>query len=232
MRSCASPRPTCSGPSQWIAARTHAKRGISPRSKPRASATSFSIVTRPRCARRPPPTFSVPPRNISPRCARSWRSRRRNRAQAHSRRSHMKLIGPLLTLTVLLIATPATALDSIVGKWKTVDDKTGKVMSDVEIYQQGDKLFGKITGLAEPNYTQGKPKVCTKCAAPDKDKPIVGLVIIKDLSASGDRYKNGTITDPEDGKVYKAEVWTEAAKLKVRGYLGPFYKTQTWVKGD
>ena len=30
----------------------------------------------------------------------------------------------------------------------------------------------------------------------------------------------------------KAEVWTEAAKLKVRGYLGPFYKTQTWVKGN
>ena len=144
----------------------------------------------------------------------------------------MKPIFPLATLTLLLIATPAVALDSIVGKWKTVDDKTGKVLSDVEIYQQGDKLFGKITGLAEPNDPQGKPKVCVKCTGPDKDKPIVGLVIIKDLTASGDRYKNGTIMDPEDGKVYKAELWTEAAKLKVRGYLGPFYKTQTWVKGN
>jgi uncharacterized protein (DUF2147 family) len=102
----------------------------------------------------------------------------------------------------------------------------------VEIYQQGGKLFGKITGLAEPNDAQGKPKICTKCTGADKDKPIVGLVIIKDLTASGDRYKNGTIMDPEDGKVYKAELWTEAAKLKVRGYLGPFYKTQTWVKGN
>lgn len=144
----------------------------------------------------------------------------------------MKSIFPLATLTLLLTATPAVALDSIVGKWKTVDDKTGKVLSDVEIYQQGDKLFGKITGLAEPNDAQGKPKVCAKCTGPDKDKPIVGLVIIKDLTASGDRYKNGTIMDPEDGKVYKAELWTEAAKLKVRGYLGPFYKTQTWVKGN
>jgi uncharacterized protein (DUF2147 family) len=144
----------------------------------------------------------------------------------------MTRVVPLVTLTALLIATPAGALDSIVGKWKTVDDKTGQVKSDVEIYQQGDKLFGKITALAEPNDAQGKPKVCTKCTGPDKNKPVVGLVIIKDLAAGGDRYKNGTITDPEDGKVYKAELWTEAAKLKVRGYLGPFYKTQTWVKAN
>ena len=61
---------------------------------------------------------------------------------------------------------------------------------------------------------------------------MTGLVIIKDLSASGDRYKGGTITDPEDGKIYKAEVWSEADKLKVRGYLGPFYKTQTWTKAN
>ncbi len=144
----------------------------------------------------------------------------------------MKPLVPLLTLTALLVATPGVALDSIVGKWKTVDEKTGKVVSDVEIYQQGGKLFGKIVGLAEPNNAQGKPKVCTKCTGSDKDKPIVGLVIIKDLSASGDRYKDGTIMDPEDGKIYKAEMWTEAAKLKVRGYLGPFYKTQTWLKGS
>jgi len=143
----------------------------------------------------------------------------------------MKRLSALVTMA-LLIATPAVAADAIVGKWKTVDDKTGKMLSDVELYDQGGKLFGKIVGLAEPNDAQGKPKICTKCTGADKDKPIVGLVIIKDLSVSGDRYKNGTILDPEDGKVYKAEVWTEDAKLKVRGYLGPFYKTQTWVKGN
>jgi uncharacterized protein (DUF2147 family) len=135
----------------------------------------------------------------------------------------------LVALT-MLIATPVAALDPLVGKWKTVDDETGKAVSDVELYEQGGKVFGKITGLTEPNDAQGKPKTCSKCTGPDKDKPIVGLVIIKDLSASGDSYKGGTITDPEDGKVYKAELWTEAGKLKVRGYLGPFYKTQTWVK--
>jgi uncharacterized protein (DUF2147 family) len=38
--------------------------------------------------------------------------------------------------------------------------------------------------------------------------------------------------DPDNGKVYTAEVWPEDGKLKVRGYLGPFYRTQTWLKGN
>ena len=46
----------------------------------------------------------------------------------------------------------------------------------------------------------------TECKGADEDKPIVGLMILKDLSPSKDRYKGGTILDPEDGKVYKAEV--------------------------
>ena len=123
------------------------------------------------------------------------------------------------------------AAESPVGRWRTVDDKTGKVVSEVEIYEQGGKIFGKIVGLTEPTDAQGKPKTCSRCTGPDKDKPIVGLVIIKDLGLSGERYKNGTILDPEDGKVYKAEVWVEGGALKVRGYLGFFYRTQTWLKG-
>jgi len=36
--------------------------------------------------------------------------------------------------------------------------------------------------------------------------------------------------DPEDGKVYTAEIWVEEGKLKVRGYVGFFYRTQTWLR--
>jgi uncharacterized protein (DUF2147 family) len=141
-------------------------------------------------------------------------------------------LGFAMALTILVGPGPALAADAPVGKWKTVDEKSGQVTSEVELYEQSGKLFGKIIGLPEPNDAQGKPKTCTKCQGPDKDKPIVGLVIVKDLGPSGDRYKGGTILDPEDGKVYKAEIWSEEGKLKVRGYLGPFYKTQTWLKGS
>ena len=144
----------------------------------------------------------------------------------------MKRLMAALAVGAVTIAGPAAAADNLVGTWQTIDEKTGKVVSDVQLYDQGGKIYGKIVKLTEPNDAQGKPKTCTKCQGADKDKPIVGLVILKDLSASGDRYKGGTITDPEDGKIYKSEVWTEDGKLKVRGYLGMFYRTQTWVKGQ
>ena len=136
----------------------------------------------------------------------------------------------LMALMPLLGATLAFGADSPVGKWSTVDDKSGKVISQVQIYDEGGKLFGKITGLTEPNNKEGKPKTCTHCSGPDKDKPIVGLVIIRDLNPSGSSYKGGTILDPDDGKVYKAEIWVEGGKLKVRGYVGFVYKTQTWPR--
>ena len=144
----------------------------------------------------------------------------------------MKRFVSLVALAVVVgSGSLLLAAESPVGMWKTVDDKTGTIKSEVEIYEQGGKLFGKIVGLTEPNDKQGKPMTCTHCTGADKDKPIVGLVIIRDLAPSGERYKGGTILDPEDGKVYKAEIWVEDGKLKVRGYLGFFYKTQTWVKG-
>jgi len=144
----------------------------------------------------------------------------------------MKRLMIAVLMNAVVGVSSLLAADSLIGTWKTVDEKTGKVQSDVELYDQGGKLFGKITRLTEPNRADGKPKICTKCQGADKDQPVVGLVILKNMSASGDRYKGGTITDPEDGKVYKAEIWSEDGKLKVRGYLGPFYRTQTWVKGN
>jgi uncharacterized protein (DUF2147 family) len=137
----------------------------------------------------------------------------------------------VVMLAMGFVAGPAAAADVPLGTWKTIDEKSGNVVSEVQLTEQGGKITGKITGLTEPNDKSGKPKTCTACKGEDKDKPIVGLVIIKDLKQEGDRLKGGTILDPEDGKVYKAELWTEEGKLKVRGYLGPFYKTQTWVRG-
>jgi uncharacterized protein (DUF2147 family) len=132
---------------------------------------------------------------------------------------------------LLMMLTVAGAAELPLGKWKTVDEKTGKVTSEVQLYDQGGKLYGKIIALTDPTDDNGKAKLCTKCQGADKDQPIVGLVIVKDLRPEKDKFKGGTILDPGDGKIYKAELWTEGAdKLKVRGYLGPFYKTQTWTK--
>jgi uncharacterized protein (DUF2147 family) len=141
---------------------------------------------------------------------------------------------PLFAIVLLcggFLAGEVMAAESPIGRSNTIDEKSGKVTSVVEVYDQGGKVFGKITGLTEPNDDKGKPRICTQCPGSDKDKPVVGLVIVKDLRLDGEHYKGGTIMDPEDGKVYKAEMWLEQGKLKVRGYLGLFYRTQTWVRG-
>ncbi len=50
------------------------------------------------------------------------------------------IFGPLIG------AHPIPAADSPVGKWSPVDDKTGKVTSEVEVHEQSGKLYGKIIG--------------------------------------------------------------------------------------
>jgi uncharacterized protein (DUF2147 family) len=142
----------------------------------------------------------------------------------------MKRCGFFLLGMGMLGAGLVLAAESPVGKWNTVDEKSGQVTSAVEIYEQNGKLFGKIVALTEPNDKQGKPKVCIACTGADKNKSIVGLVILKALTPSGDRYKDGTVLDPEDGKVYPAEIWVEDGKLMVRGYSGFLYKTRIWLK--
>jgi uncharacterized protein (DUF2147 family) len=142
----------------------------------------------------------------------------------------MTRFGFCVLMIAMLGVKLVSAAQSPVGKWQTVDEKSGKVTSEVEIYEQSGKLFGKIVGLTEPNDKQGKPKVCIACTGADQDKPIVGLVILRNLSLDGDRYKGGTVLDPEDGKVYPAEIWVEDGKLMVRGYSGFLYKTRTWLK--
>lgn len=136
-----------------------------------------------------------------------------------------------LTAMVLVLAVSISAqAQSIVGKWKTIDDNTGKEKSIIEIYEKGGKYYGKVTKLLNPSKADPK---CDNCTGTDKGKPIVGLVIIKDLEKKGNEYSGGKITDPESGKEYKCTVKLNGTdKLDVRGYVGISLlgRTQTWQK--
>lgn len=121
---------------------------------------------------------------------------------------------------------------SAVGKWTTIDDETGKKKSTVELYKVDGKLYGKITYLYPREGREENP-VCKLCTDDRKDKPLVGLQIVRNLKWDGSVWKGGTIVDPENGKVYNVKIWVDKNtpdKLNVRGYVGPFYRTQTWEK--
>jgi uncharacterized protein (DUF2147 family) len=119
---------------------------------------------------------------------------------------------------------------SVLGKWKTIDDETGKAKSIVEIYEKSGKIYGKVVEILEVEH---KNNVCSECSGSDKNKPILGMIIIKGLTKEGSEYTNGKILDPKNGKTYKCFVTLEAKdKLKVRGFIGIslFGRTQYWYR--
>ncbi|WP_298223451.1 DUF2147 domain-containing protein [Flavobacterium sp.] len=120
---------------------------------------------------------------------------------------------------------------AIVGKWKTIDDETGKPLSIIEIYEKHNKIYGKVIEIFNPKNKK-IPK-CEKCDGEDKNKPILGLVVIKGLTWEKNEYTNGKILDPKHGKLYKCSISFESKdKLKVRGYIGVelLGRTQYWER--
>jgi uncharacterized protein (DUF2147 family) len=139
---------------------------------------------------------------------------------------NMLLIALLLSSCVL-----GYSQNEILGKWKTIDDNTGKARSIVEIYKTGNTYTGKIIQLfREPEEIQDP--VCDKCEGDKKGKKVIGLEIITDLAFDDAEWEDGTILDPENGKTYDCKIWIEDAKLQVRGYIAFFYRTQTWMRFD
>ncbi|WP_137937510.1 DUF2147 domain-containing protein [Chitinivorax sp. B] len=146
-----------------------------------------------------------------------------------------------LTRTLVAIITTGLAgltlanTDSPVGKWKTIDDKTGKPRGVVEITEQNGILTGRIIG----NFPKpGEPEnpVCEKCDGDKKGKPIIGLVFLEGLKKNGNEYTDGKILDPENGNVYssKLKVLDGGKKIEVRGFIGISLlgRSQTWVREE
>ena len=127
----------------------------------------------------------------------------------------------------LLVGVAISA--QIEGKWKTIDGETGKAKSIVEIFKKNDgKYYGKIQQLMQKPTNDN----CVKCKDDRKNKPLIGLEIIRGLEKDGDEFTGGTITDPKNGKTYKCTITRDGNKLNVRGYIGfsVIGRTQVWQK--
>ena len=135
-----------------------------------------------------------------------------------------------LFITACFICTAING-QSIFGKWKTVDGETGEEKSIVEIYERDGKVFGKIIEILKPEH---RDAVCVTCVGDEKNKPVLGLELIKNMEPDGRYYKKGTIFDPENGKKYRCRLaLTEDPNvLQVRGYVAFLYATQYWLRVD
>lgn len=131
----------------------------------------------------------------------------------------------------LFLALSGAALyaQSPMGVWKTVDDETGEAKSHVRVYEQNGQLYGQVIKLLKSS----PDRKCDKCPGDRKDKPVLQMIVLENMRPKGGYWQSGRILDPEKGKWYSCNIWLKEGDpntLVVRGYLGPFYRTQYWYR--
>jgi uncharacterized protein (DUF2147 family) len=122
--------------------------------------------------------------------------------------------------------------DSPVGLWITLDDSSGKPEARVRIDERNGEFFGTVVDVF--SATTPNP-VCEVCEGALKDKPIIGMTILRGLRRDGNGYGGGTILDPDEGRYYQCTIalLDDGRKLELRGYIvSPWLgRTQTWIRG-
>ena len=119
-----------------------------------------------------------------------------------------------------------------VGTWQTLDDKTKEPKSEVQITEAAGVLSGKVVKLLRKDAKQDV--VCDECTDDRKGKPVLGMEIIRSVKKvdGQDVWEDGKVLDPENGKTYSARLTPieGGRKLEMRGSIGLFGRTQTWVR--
>ena len=140
----------------------------------------------------------------------------------------------VLAIVLGTLVVPALAQMTPAGVWRTIDDKTGEVSSEVRIADNAGVLSGRIEKLLRKD---AKPdSVCDKCTDERKDKAVLGLEIIRGArkTEGKDVWEGGKILDPDNGKEYTLRLTPieGGKKLEVRGYIAFFYRNQTWIRAQ
>jgi uncharacterized protein (DUF2147 family) len=136
----------------------------------------------------------------------------------------MKKLTFIAALILVHLSLQDFAQSQILGRWLSEDKK-----GITEIFGQNNKFYGKIVWVKPDKDIQ-----TTDIENPDKNKcsqPLINLVILKDFIYSDNEWKNGTVYDPANGKTYTCTMkLLNNNTLRVRGYWGPFYRTEIWSR--
>lgn len=138
----------------------------------------------------------------------------------------------LAAMLFAVFAGGAQAQMTPVGTWRSIDDATREPKAQIVVSERGGVLSGRIEKLLRKDADPAA--VCDRCTDDRKDKPILGMEIIRGArKAEGrDVWEGGRILDPEKGSTYSLRLTPidGGSKLEVRGSIGPFGRTQTWQR--
>jgi hypothetical protein len=136
-----------------------------------------------------------------------------------------------LATTSPVRAAGDAALSSPTGWWHPIDEKTGRPLGLIRIYEERGLFFGRIEPSAPGDDTSRR---CSKCSDERRNQPIIGLVLIRNMQLQDDEYVGGDILDPDTGRIYgcKFRLADGGRKLIMRGFIGfsLFGRSQTWQR--
>lgn len=139
----------------------------------------------------------------------------------------------ILAAALASIACAASAQNpmSPIGKWKTLDDKTGKAMTVTEVYEaKNGTLAAKIV------ENLGLPATCEECSGANKGKSFVGIVTVWNMKANNDgTWGGGRGYKPSEDMNFSAKsmkLVDAGNKLELKGCKAIFCRTATWVRAN
>jgi len=158
-----------------------------------------------------------------------------------------KLYSKLLTIIVVVLLTNSfncqaqskaktkieadSLFQAYLGLWKTIDDETEQPRSLIRVAIENNQLTARVEKVF-PQPGDPEEPICEKCKGELKDIKVIGLNILEGMVFEKDQWRDGEILDPDNGKYYDAKIWLEKDQLKVRGYIGFFFRTQTWLRAE
>jgi uncharacterized protein (DUF2147 family) len=130
-------------------------------------------------------------------------------------------------------AQTTASSSSPVGLWQSIDDATGKPRAQIRISEAAGVLTGRIIASSTAT-TPGVVQVCERCTDDRKNQPLIGMEMIRNMRQQGGEaaWTGGEILDPDKGSTYRLQLSLQESgkKLQVRGYVGPFFRNQTWLR--
>jgi len=152
------------------------------------------------------------------------------------------LVGACLLLLASALQMPVRAATTpdknIFGYWKSLDKDTGKPQSIFRLWEDKGKIVGKVLKQFPKANGEMPAAVCNECTGNQKGKPVVGLIFLWGLTPDEEnprKWVEGKVLNPEDGKVYNAELELaqDAKTLTIYGYIKMLVKlggSNTWQR--
>lgn len=139
---------------------------------------------------------------------------------------------PVVALAATLLvasaggSTAASPAASPVGLWLTPDDH-----GQIEVFACGSKLCGRIVTSDKLRANPGLKDAANKDPAL-RDRPLKGLVLMKNFAGGPARWTGGAIYRPQDGGAYQGTIdLVDASTLKLKGcVVAPLCQTQVWKR--